>query len=44
MTIKNENLKPVIDKLRNFTGFHGCRELGNHFQYLKQEGPEKAAE
>ncbi|MBO7466013.1 MAG: hypothetical protein J6T56_09240 [Bacteroidales bacterium] len=34
----------LIDKLRNFTGFHGCRELGNHFQYLKQEGPEKAAE
>ena len=27
----------LIDKLRKFTGFHGCRELGNHFQYLKQE-------
>ena len=20
-----------------FTGLHGCKELGNHFQYLKQE-------
>ena len=27
----------LIDKLRKFTGFHGCRELGNHFQYIKQE-------
>ena len=44
MIIKNEHLQPVIDKLRKFTGFHGCKELGNHFQYLKREGPEKAAE
>ena len=34
----------LIDKLRNFTGFHGCKELGNHFQYIKQEGLGKAGE
>ncbi len=44
MIIKNEHLQPIIDKLRKFTGFHGCKELGNHFQYIKQEGLGKAGE
>lgn len=36
MIIKNEHLQPVIDKLRKFTGFHGCKELGKHSIYVKQ--------
>jgi NAD(P)H-dependent FMN reductase len=31
-------------QLAGVAGFYGCKELGNHFQYIKQEGPGKAGE